>query len=553
MKNKKTRIIVVMLALVMTVFGNLPITVTAKAKSLKVLAIGNSFSENALMHLYPIAKSAGYEDIKLGNLYIAGCTLQTHWSNANTNRASYKYDTNTDGSWESAPGTSILTALQSEDWDYIVFQQASPNSGQAESFEPYLGNLINYINANKTTDETKLAWHMTWAYAKSSTHAGFANYNRDQDTMYNAIIDAAKDAVVEKYDEIDLILPSGTVIQNLRTAYIEDDAFTSDGYHLSQRLGCFAASLTWFAAMTGESIDNIKTDIISENLLQVVKEGVNNAIKTPYSVTKSSFTTDPTEDLDFEDYDLLNWEPVPYSYWNSTSTHNYYTAPTVELNTRFICSKNKLTKEDIPVGSVIWVDPGYQYRAEKWPESGLVTTTREPNTGEKVVFVTESWWGNWEYVTFNLSKLDSSDISKDAAQHSTALKIYIPKIVKAVYSGNINNPEIESKTATKIELKLYEGYEYSIDGKTWQTKNIFDGLTPDSEYDFYCRVAETKTTLASSASEVLKVTTLKSEISESSSQSTSSLFGGKTAKILIYGAVGVGVLILGFIFNRKRR
>ena len=49
-----------------------------KGKSFKVLAIGNSFSIDAMQYLYGLAKDTGYTDIVLGNLYIGGCTLQTH-------------------------------------------------------------------------------------------------------------------------------------------------------------------------------------------------------------------------------------------------------------------------------------------------------------------------------------------------------------------------------------------------------------------------------------------------------------------------------------------
>ena len=53
---------------------NLPTTV----KSVKILAIGNSFSKDAMEHLYTVLKAEGVEEILLGNLYIGGCTLDKH-------------------------------------------------------------------------------------------------------------------------------------------------------------------------------------------------------------------------------------------------------------------------------------------------------------------------------------------------------------------------------------------------------------------------------------------------------------------------------------------
>ncbi|MFA6729988.1 MAG: DUF4886 domain-containing protein [Eubacteriales bacterium] len=488
-------------------FPSLSPRAAGEKKTFKVLAVGNSFSENAFTHLYQIATDAGYDDIKLGNLYIAGCSLQTHWSNARTNAAAYTYNVNTDGKWVSNPQTRLLAALVSEDWDFIVLQQVSTHSGIESSYEPYLTNLIDYINENKTSEDTKLAWHMTWAYAKDSAHAGFAGYNNDQDVMYGAIINAVKSGVAEKHGEIDFIIPAGTAIQNMRTSFIPDPDFTSDGYHLSQRLGCYAAGLVWFAALTGESISNAKTGLISQTSLDVVKEAVAAAVSSPYEVTSSIYAVNPADDFNPEGYTTLDWRPVPFSYWNATANYNYYTAPDVDLNKRFIASGKKFGKAEIPVGSVISLDAGYQYRAEKWPERGLATTEREPNTNERLVYITEDWWGGFSFVTFNLSKVDGENISYEPELHTQALKIYVPENIKNEFVGVVDPPAVHEKTQKSVTLQFDEGFEYSMDGISWQSWNIFTGLNPGTEYTFYRRAAETESTLASPPSEALIVFT----------------------------------------------
>lgn len=70
-------------------------------------------------------------------------------------------------------------------------------------------------------------------------------------------------------------------------------------------------------------------------------------------------------------------------------------------------------------------------------------------------------------------------------------------------------PQLESKTATSVELKKTVGYEYSTDGLIWQESNVFDGLKPDTKYTFYHRIAETDKTYASEKSEGLPIETLK--------------------------------------------
>ena len=51
------------------------------AKELKVLAIGNSFSEDAVEeHLSSLAQAEGLT-VVIGNMYIGGCSLQRHANN----------------------------------------------------------------------------------------------------------------------------------------------------------------------------------------------------------------------------------------------------------------------------------------------------------------------------------------------------------------------------------------------------------------------------------------------------------------------------------------
>lgn len=89
-------------------------------------------------------------------------------------------------------------------------------------------------------------------------------------------------------------------------------------------------------------------------------------------------------------------------------------------------------------------------------------------------------------------------------------------------SGTVtNNNKTEQKAPSKpvlstrydvyVILQYDDGYEYSMDKKNWYSGNLFAGLTPNTEYTFYRRLAETSTAYASPASEGLKVKTLKEQ------------------------------------------
>lgn len=72
-----------------------------------------------------------------------------------------------------------------------------------------------------------------------------------------------------------------------------------------------------------------------------------------------------------------------------------------------------------------------------------------------------------------------------------------------------DEPIVESKTSTTVTLKAYAGYEYSIDGETWQADNIFSGLSPETQYTFYQRIAATSQYYASASSLPITVATFR--------------------------------------------
>ena len=266
---------------------------TAQTKddgTLRILAIGNSFSVDAMKnHLYDVLKSADYDQVILGNLYVGGCSLDQHWGYISNKSGSYEYHKNDDnGKWVVTEGTQALTALQDETWDIITVQQVSSNSGMPETYGN-LQNIVNWVNQYKTNPNAKVLWHMTWAYQQDSTHEAFPNYNRDQMTMYNAIVNTVQNTVLNT-EGIDGVIPAGTAIQNLRNTTL-GDTLTADGYHLNDLHGDYTASLTWYAAITGESLDLVDYAPASvTNDVFNIKRAVGRAIINPYEVSNMNET-----------------------------------------------------------------------------------------------------------------------------------------------------------------------------------------------------------------------------------------------------------------------
>ena len=401
-------------------------------KSLRVLAIGNSFSIDAMEYLWHICRLSGYDTVELGNLYIGGCSLDTHWSNIRNEKNAYTYYQNTDGRWKTTSSVSANSAIKSKDWDVITIQQSSDSSGVASSYSN-LNNILDYIEAN-TPDSTKILWHMTWAYQSNSTHSAFPTYNKNQMTMYNAIVNAVSSEILTN-DRIDGVIPSGTTIQNLRTSYF-GDTLTRDGYHLSYNYGRYAAALTWFAYITEMNIADVSW--VPSNYPEIadhlsnIKESVSNAIAVPFSITNSTHTAAVSSSdeslfaaigLNINDYRMLTLNITSNRFYNSTKSFGL--EPASDPNSPNYSATQIFSKAELPTGSVIIVDSGYRYRPEGWINSSTKNTsgTRPGNVSQTLTTVTESWWGNFTLRAFNLSKTSGTAMTADDSSH---IRIYVP-------------------------------------------------------------------------------------------------------------------------------
>ncbi len=257
-------------------------------KELKLLMIGNSFSEDTVRYVYEIAGAAGIEKINVCNMYIGGCSLKTHYENALSNAAAYDFQTYENGEWKHNCGKTLEYGIVYADWDFISLQQSSGLSGIPSSYAD-LNNLMNYVKSVATNPDFKFIWNMTWAYQQGSTHEDFVKYDKNQLVMYNDIIDAVKSQIIGK--DFKLLVPIGTAVQNARTSFI-GDALTRDGYHLSYDVGRYLAGLTLVRSLCGKDVSDISysPEGVSETISKICKESAENAFRKPFEITSSAFT-----------------------------------------------------------------------------------------------------------------------------------------------------------------------------------------------------------------------------------------------------------------------
>lgn len=264
--------------------------------TLRVLAIGNSFSEDAVeQYLWDLGKEAGVAFV-IGNAYRGGWSLIGHWTDARSKAADTEYRKVTGGKRTNLGKYTLHDIITDEPWDFITLQQVSQDAGQPDSYEPGLSLMIGYVKALATVDTVKLGFHQTWAYSKDSEHRGFARYGNNQYQMYSSITAAVDQAM--RYHQYDLTfcVPSGTAIQNARTTALANTTtkdknvnreLTRDGYHLNYTLGRYVVACTWFEVLTGKSAVGMKSRPkgMAEGLAAIAQKAAHAAVVSPMTVT----------------------------------------------------------------------------------------------------------------------------------------------------------------------------------------------------------------------------------------------------------------------------
>ena len=256
-------------------------------KEIKILSIGNSFSVDTMEHVAGIARSLGVERIKLGNLYVGGCSITMHHTHAMGDMPVYKYYVNEGDGWSCTPETRISEAVASEPWDFISIQHGSKDGSRYTDPASYalLPALLDYVKGIAWRG-AKYAFNMTWIGEPYDKHAELISYDRDQLRMYRLVTEVTQ-TTVAAISDIARISPTGTAIQNARTSALE--TVSRDGYHLTYDVGRYIAGLTFFGALTGVDIRPVAwvPDGVDETARQIAVESAAAALAVPYAVTPS--------------------------------------------------------------------------------------------------------------------------------------------------------------------------------------------------------------------------------------------------------------------------
>ena len=255
--------------------------------SLKLLFVGNSFAVDTMEYAAQIAQSLGVARVKLGVLYVGGCSIDMHYTHATQDLATYTYYQNEGEGWQETPEYKISDAVKSEAWDWIAIQHGTRGTSRYTSIECYekLSALVDYLKALAPA-HTKIAFNLTWMGEHTRQHHEIISYRGDVVQMRRRLEEVTRE-VMQQNPQIDLLVPTGTAIENARTSKV--GLLTRDCFHLSVDKGRFIAGLAFVSTVTGLDAAAIswRPEGVDDYTMQVAIEAVKNAQRAPLCVTRS--------------------------------------------------------------------------------------------------------------------------------------------------------------------------------------------------------------------------------------------------------------------------
>ena len=227
---------------------------------MKLLCIGNSFSQDACTYMTKIATAGNFE-LTTVNLFIGGCSLYRHYRCMLSEDKAYSlYVCGVDSGFK----VSLKEALLSDEWDIVTLQQVSNDSGDFSTYEPFLSELSAYVK--KLAPKAKQYIHAIWAWGDAKIAASTTTKYKSSAEMYAADHASYKKAAVAI--DADGYIPSISAMEKLY-AKMGESAYR-DGFHASYGMGRYMLSLVWYMTIFGK--DNIDAVNFSDFDIPVTDE-----------------------------------------------------------------------------------------------------------------------------------------------------------------------------------------------------------------------------------------------------------------------------------------
>ena len=265
---------------------NQPTQPPEEEKVFKVLLIGQSLGQDTVWFLQQVMKTEMPDrEFLVADIY-KSLTLGDHRRNILNNAAVYWYYKFNDTGYEKTEDVTILSALQDEWWDLVIFNDATyPTTREFEFKDGDHAFMINYIKEN-TKPGVKLAYNATganptdaelWGDGRRAAEADvllrFANAFGGSRNLYYDKICANIKKYIETNEEFDYVFHTGTAIQYACETHgvpeadlLRDYELYRDYVHLSDFGRLLVAYQIYAQIFTPEKLENVKVNLIKKEM-----------------------------------------------------------------------------------------------------------------------------------------------------------------------------------------------------------------------------------------------------------------------------------------------
>lgn len=265
-------------------------TVNLKKPTLRVLDIGNSFTNNALGVYKEGSNYYNYitNFISAANIDVSDICLYTAIRSSGSFKSWYDCYNDNDtvtysvgktvggiiqpinGTAAAGDGSRFRSCLEDCTWDIILIHQASEYStSDIKSLEDNSegGYLKEFVSLIRTLQPSAVIGFLF-------THASNRNAqetNVSTATRFRQMCVSIKQ-ICKNYD-IDFVVPIGAAIENLRASSLNttSNGFSEDNHHLAAGLGKYVAAATYFQALFSPRYD-VSVDDTTYNIVEINSE-----------------------------------------------------------------------------------------------------------------------------------------------------------------------------------------------------------------------------------------------------------------------------------------
>ena len=296
-----------------------------EGKTLKILTLGHSLAVDCGHMLNRVAAAEGYDSLKIGTLYYSGCPLPKHVQYLTNNSPEYNLYISESKTPDLIPeitrGVTMEYALRFDYWDIVIMQGGVFEIAEKATYtNANIKTIQKYVQENCLNPYVKFAWHMTWVpptdnslrdqypYENNTYYTNYLPYGDDRTTMYKSVVNCVQNHIATD-ETFQFVIPTATAMENALSSYLEEKDIHRDYVHASD-LTRVMNSYVWYCKLMGiEKLEEIKMDTIPVSFFKstqgdqdrvltdaeknIILESVNNALKTPFAMTQSQYTTAP--------------------------------------------------------------------------------------------------------------------------------------------------------------------------------------------------------------------------------------------------------------------